>query len=182
MTMNFLKHLLYLIANPVKGWEQIAKYSVPKEIFQAKLFFPIIGVLAVTSFVQFFYNQDESLAYYLQYSIIKIAQFYFGYIISAYLLQNIYSKFFTEQDDQNRLHIFVLYNITVLMGISIVENFFPPNMIDIFNVLPLYVVFIIWKGYSFMNINIPEPRFIIIFTLAIMVPNMILNSFFKLIL
>lgn len=180
--MNFFRYLLYLIANPVKGWEKISKYSVPKEIFQAKLFFPFIGILAVTSFFQFFYNPDETLAYYLQYSIIQVTQYYFGYILSAYLLQNIYSKFFAVDDDQNRLHIFVLYNVTVLIGISIIENFFPPNMIDIFHVLPLYVVFIIWKGYHFMNINIPEPKFVVVFTLAIMVPNMILDSLFKLIL
>ena len=180
--MNFYKYLFLLLINPVKGWEQISKYNVPKEIFQAKVFFPFIGILAVTSFFQFFYLRDESLAYYLQYSIINIAKYYFGYIISSYLLQTIYSRYIKDSAAINKLHIFVLYNMSLLVGFAIVESFFPPNLIDIFKILPLYVAFIVWKGFKFMNIDIKESTFAFVFAVSIIAPCMILNYIFKLIL
>ncbi|MCH5216532.1 MAG: hypothetical protein J1F10_06285 [Muribaculaceae bacterium] len=171
--MNIWTNLILLLTSPVNGWKQIGKYNIPKDYLLSKLFAPLIGLVGISAFALFFYEQGVGIVSILQRAIIQIGGYYFGYNISSYILIA-----YSQNDNKaetNRIFVFCMYCYSLLMIFSIIENLIPPNMVIIFKILPLYVAFIIWKAAEYINIEMSESRFVLVFVLSVMLPYYILS-------
>lgn len=180
--MNFFKKILYLIVSPADGWNDIKKFNVPRTIFATKVFYPLIGIVAISVFVQFFYTASGTLTEYLQRSIIECSRFFFGYTLSGFILT---SKYVVDKSDElfdNKVHIFTLYLYSILIILGVINNLLPVRFpfIDFFQ---LYLIFIIYKGVNFLGIdNKKEWEFTIIASLAIILPSYLIKILLEFIL
>lgn len=166
--MNFFKNILQLIVSPTEGWKSIKKFNVPRPLFTSKVFFPLLGVLAVSVFVQYLYTFTGSLTDYLQKSIIQCSSIYFGYMLSAFALNYYLLKGESEEGTENKVHIFTLYLYSILMMLSIINNLLPVSFpfIDIFH---FYVVYLIFKGVDYLSIKSGDRvKFVVVASLALL--------------
>lgn len=177
--MNFAKNLFLLLVSPSNGWNEIKKFKVPKDIMLAKVFYPIIAVVAISSFAKYFYDPGHALAYYIQNSVICIVKYFFGYLTANYLLCSLYPNLSDDTINSNRLNTFIIYIYSLLAIIGVLNNIL--NNFVFFEILPLYIIFIVWQGISYLKIETSVPKFVIIASLAILVPpvliRVILNFF-----
>lgn len=179
--MNIWNNLIILLTSPVNGWKLVGKYNIPKEYLFSKLFGPLLGLLAISVFVIFFYEPQLGLTSLLQRAISQVGQTYFGYIISVFLLISVSSKNNSEPSHEftTRIHIFCMYCYSLLMIFSIIINIIPPDLIEIFRIMPLYVAFVIWKAKDYINTEFSESKFVIIYALSVLLPYYILSYIFN---
>ena len=90
--MNFWKNIFLLFVAPQLGWQEIGKYNVPKDALLSKMFFPMLAVLALSNVASFFYLSGTSISSFLQKVIVDVGVYFFGYMLSTYLLVMINSK------------------------------------------------------------------------------------------
>lgn len=178
--MNYLKNILLLIASPLNGWAEIKKYNVPKNLMLANVFYPILGLIALSTFVSYLYSDTSGIPYFLENVIANVGRYFFGYLISAYVLSGIFCKN-ENANEINKVHIFVIYNYIILAIISICENLLPVS-IPLLELMPLLLIYIIWRGYNYFKTDMPETKFVVIFTLGIILPMVLLKIMFKLLL
>lgn len=159
--MNFAKNIFLLIVNPSNGWTEIKRFNVPVQNMLSKVYYPLLAVAAVTSFTTILYGNSKALSYFVQISIITFAKFFFGYLISSYLLGVIFPQLSGSKDRENKLHIFLLYNYCILVILDILRNILPVALtfLDIF---PLYIIFVVWKGMDYLNIDENYVKFVVI--------------------
>lgn len=179
--MNFIKNTGLLIVSPANGWKDISKYKIPKDLILRKLYYPLLAILALTSFVGFFYSGGKGLAFYIQFAAINFARYFFGYLISIFLISNVIEFKEEGKSISDRLHVFVLYNYSILVIIEIIENILPiPSAI--LDLLPLYLIYVIWKGMKFLKIENGETKFLILSSIIILLPPFLLKFILNLLL
>ena len=181
--MNFWKNIFLLFVAPQLGWQEIGKYNVPKDALLSKMFFPMLAVLALSNVASFFYLSGTSISSFLQKVIVDVGVYFFGYMLSTYLLVMINSKHIdNDKKKLNDVYQFVIYSYAMLMALTIVENLLPDNLIDVFIILPLYLVYVIWRGYGFIAPKMSEQHFVLTFALSIMAPYLLLSTMLELLI
>ena len=181
--MNFWKNIFLLFVAPQLGWQEIGKYNVPKDALLSKMFFPMLAVLALSNVASFFYLSGTSISSFLQKVIVDVGVYFFGYMLSTYLLVMINSKHIdNDKKKLNDVYQFVIYSYAMLMALTIVENLLPDNLIDVFIILPLYLVYVIWRGYGFIAPKMSEQHFVLTFALSIMAPYLLLSKMLELLI
>lgn len=165
--MNFIKNIFLLIVSPALGWKEIKKFKVPKELLLSRLYYPMLAILALTSFITFFYGEDLQLIDYLQKVICKVGVYFFGYMISSFILCSLLPTISNDKNGANKIHLFVIYCYAILMLFTIIENFIPVT-ITILDFLPFYLIFVIWKGVKYFNDEILSPKFLMMFSASIL--------------
>lgn len=167
--MNFIKQISYLLVAPSLGWSEIKKFSIPKEQLLSRVYYPLLAILALTPFVSFLYGNQHSLSEYLQMSVCCVGVFFFGYMISSYLFCSVFLNKETQKGEINKVHNFVIYNYSILMLFAIISNL-SPIKITLFDILPCYILFIVWCGYKYFDLTITQPKFMALASLIILIP------------
>lgn len=166
--MNFAKYIFFLIVSPTLGWKEIKKFKVPKEILLGKVYYPMMAILAITAFISYFYEGQLTLIDFLQKIISQVGIYFFGYMISSYILCSVLPSISNTKDGANKIHVFVIYIYTILMIISIVRNCIPSAaMVSILEFIPLYIVFVIWKGTKYFNAEEQDSKLFILLSIFI---------------
>lgn len=175
--MNFIKNIFLLLVSPSTGWAEIKKFNVPKEIMLSRVFYPLLAILAISSLALFFYSPGNTLAFYIQNSVICFATYFFGYLTASYFLNSLYPKLSDDPSSANRFSIFIIYCYTILVIIAIINNAL--NNFVFFEILPLYIVFIVWKGIQFLKIETDAPKFVVIVSCMILLPPLLIDLILK---
>lgn len=165
--MNFSKNIFLLIVNPSNGWAEIKRFNVPSQLMLSKVFYPLLAIVALTAFIPFFYGHSEGLSYFIQISIISFVKYFFGYLVASYLLGVIFPKISADKEKGNKLHIFLIYNYCILVILGILGNILPVALtfLDIF---PLYIIFVVWKGMEYLDIDENPAKFVVITSAVIL--------------
>ncbi len=180
--MNFAKNIFLLLVSPESGWKEIKKFKVPKDVLLSKVFYPLIGLNAITSFVSFFYTANTHLPFYIQKAVISCSTYFFGYLIAAYILCSTFPAISNEKDGTNKIHIFAIYNCTILLIIGIIENLLPASF-SFLLILPLYVIYISWRGTDYLNIPQDETvKFVVIASLSLLLPTYLIDRFLSILI
>lgn len=150
--MSFTKNILLLLASPAEGWKSIKKYNVPAQVMLTKVYFPLLAILSITAFVAMFYKSEVSIAYCIQKAIIEFAKFFLGYHLSSYILTGFFPNIAHDTDSANRVNIAILYNLTILVTLNIIENLLPAPWLFL-KIFYVYIFFVSSKCADYLGID-----------------------------
>lgn len=195
--LQFLRYMLQLIISPKNGWADILRANIdPKLLLQSGLY-PLLGATAITCFFAVYYQAEVTLVMALQQAIVVFISYFITYFLAnltfstllnpmmsgAVQGENAGEKEIVHYESDDRLvQTFVLYNVAILASVTFLRNILPIE-ISLLQVLPLGVVFIMWRGVEYLNI--PEKRtgqFMFLSVFSILVPAYLFRYLFQLII
>ena len=158
--MNDLKHLFLLLISPAKTWQKTDKVPYATQIFINKFLYPLMGITAIASFSEYFFN-DISLSRALQLAIIEFVKFFAGFYALVYIVKYFSTYLLEVVQPESRIKRFVGYTLGLYMlfdiCIAIVRSFCEvPPIVDF---LPLLFAYVVWNSQKYMEI--PEQKSIL---------------------
>ena len=185
--LSFLGYIIQLIMNPRRGWEDVASDNPsPRRMLMSGLL-PLIVLTSLTYFVRVFYFTDFTVVDAIQGAVINAVAYFATYFIAVFAISLRIP--YMEKDDEDmlsmdeasaRVEIFSACIVGLLLLITFVSNLIPLD-ISLLHYLPLYSVYVIWKGAEFLRIDLPKiGHFMILAVLPIIVPVYALGYFFYL--
>ncbi|MDE6009287.1 MAG: hypothetical protein K2G90_08785 [Muribaculaceae bacterium] len=145
---NLFLLLFKVMLNPIEGWKSIRRSKVTAEELQRGCFSPLLGLLAISQFVELFFSSRITLANAIEDAVISFVSFFMGYFCIILLLRAIMPKVTTKSLDSDFGKIFVLVNLSTLcIFYSLTELL--PMLWAILIFLPLWTVYIICRGTRF---------------------------------
>jgi len=156
MVLQYLKNLIQLIFAPAKGWEDIADESIDDATAASQFkycFLPAIAICACSWFVRLLYDDTPDFWGILQSAVITFVSLFLSAEASLYILQT-YMPRITVDRRFYRAGVMemIMYSLTFLGFISFIDNVVKVHIVLI-EFLPLYVIFIIWKGGRFLGVE-----------------------------
>ena len=143
--------LLYqLITNPVATWKILSEKqhkNSNNEDFYKNYLFPIIGIIALLSFIGIVIHGKGFDVQLALKTVLKNVMIYGGsfYFISFFLSEFIYPRFELEKDKISS-ELFVGYSSVLIYVVAMLKGLMPfLFFLDIFSI---YSVYIIWTGAS----------------------------------
>ncbi len=145
---NLFLLLFKVMLNPIEGWKSIRRSKVTAEELQRGCFSPLLGLLAISQFVELIFSSRITLANAIEDAVISFVSFFMGYFCIILLLRAIMPKVTTKSLDSDFGKIFVLVNLSTLcIFYSLTELL--PMLWAILIFLPLWTVYIICRGTRF---------------------------------
>ena len=179
---NYLRDIFQLILAPVKGWEDIAIDDYDSRRLLTKGFIPFIIVASMTVFIKAFYHSDASIVILLQQSIVCFLKYFASYFLAAFVFTLYLPTCIEGELSMQRCLTFVIYGLGLLALINIVKNCIPVELAIVF-VMPIYALYILWRGLQYMNISFNGVGiFILLIIFGLLMPPYLLQYLFNLIL
>lgn len=163
--MNFVKYIALLIVSPSEGWKDINKYTIPNNLLLSKLYYPVLAILSLSVFVPFLFGDGSvGLNGVILYALIDFVKYFISFFAISYLLTGIYSNVFKSKNEINKLNNYVVFNLAILVLFNVLRNFMPG--FPFFEIFPLYIIFVIYKGINYVAVPQAEHvKFIILSSL-----------------
>lgn len=155
---SFLKYLFQIILSPAKGWEDMACDLNTNRINVRHLyihaFLPLIATCAATSFLRLFYGADWllCLASAIRVFVALFLTYHLGIHIISWFMPRLVDACVRDSQDQRRLAVEVMMSTAFIALVALVDNVIKVQ-IGLQAFLPFYVVFILWKGCDFLEID-----------------------------
>lgn len=147
--MSPIKKLFKLLITPQKGWNTILQEEETADKLTVSLMYPILGIFALIVFlfeIKFTEQRaDSNIEKAIQYAAVAFIQLFSAYYLISYITKNIFKKY-----DTNRCNIYIIYLISITALFYIVMTIFSEH-IKYITPLSLYVIYIAWAGYKYIN-------------------------------
>lgn len=180
--VKFLLCLLQLIIAPSKGWEAIAQENTATRRLCSEGFYPLIGVVACTMFIRFFYEPEATLPGLLQGAVITFLRYFITYFLASFIFSLFLKPLINGEYNERRCNTFIIYNLSLLALFQLINNCLPVE-ISIFQFLPFFDIFIIWFGIPYLAVNDSKKvLFLLLSILSIMVPPYIFSPLLNIVL
>ena len=168
MIKNILTNLFLLVVFPAKAWQQIAEKKESQDHFLNYYLYPMMGITAISAFGGFF-DSGFTLENALKVVTIDFVQYFVGFFISAFLIDEIRQRLLDEDKNPQLSQKFSGYLLSIYMVVTIALNILPDNF-SFLRFAPLYIIYVAWEGLKHF-LNVPEPRrmtFIVLVSLIIL--------------
>jgi hypothetical protein len=180
--MGFAKKICLLVVSPQDGWKEISKEIVPVQALLRGVMFPMLAVLAITPFANMLYRPEvTSLSFTIQSAIVEFVKYFFGYFLSSYFLGGLFPQLNKSKSSQNKMNVFIAYNMIILILINIVRNLLPTPL-PMVDILQFYVIFVIYKGKDFLGIEENGTKFVVLASVFIILAPFAIGQIFSAIL
>lgn len=178
--LHFLKYLFQLIISPTPGWEDISHDGRDAKRLAVTGLYPLLVITAISSFIGYIYNGDQSFATLLQKAVITFVEFFITYFIAIFMFSLCISKFIDGEQNEKRNMTFITYNIAILALIRIIENSLPVEL-SLIEFLPIYVAIVMWQGMKYMAVNKHKVgQFMLLSIFSIILSPYLLSKLFEL--
>lgn len=178
----YLRDLLQLILAPKKGWEDISADGFDSQCLLKRGFIPFVLIASVTVFVKYFYVSDASLLILLQHAVVCFLKYFVGYFLATFVFTLYLPTCIDGELSMKRCHTFILYGLGLLTLINIIQNCIPVELAISF-VMPIYALFILWRGLQYMSISFNGVgTFLLMIIFSILMPPYLLQYLFNLIM
>lgn len=139
-----------MLVSPSKTWEIIASSTEGEKRHLTDYFYPLIGLVAFTAFLNPFIKGHEqldfrgTLAAGVQFFVVSFASGFFGFFVAARLLNTGLVRWFGQTSDKNKAEVLTVYASTPVLVVSILTRL----LSDFFfmKVLFFYVVVLVWDA------------------------------------
>ncbi|MBR5102603.1 MAG: hypothetical protein IK092_05715 [Muribaculaceae bacterium] len=171
--MSIRKNIALVIISPKIGWEEINQSGISSQKLLSSAFYPLLALLAISSFVPMIYDSTLPLSTCLMNGVIA----FFSYFVTHYLCNYLLAGFFPDLNETKaaayRLDIFVIYNLIFLVILNIFANLLPTQFTPLYFMM-LYTSFMIFKGAQFLGVKQENiTKFVIIASILIILPPII---------
>lgn len=145
-----LRKLLVAIISPKVGWQIIDDSSNSTMRVLSSLFFPFLAILTVSCFVPMLYDStSNTISSSLMNAIVSFSKFFITYFLCSYLLSGFYPQFTRSQVALAKLNNFILYNLLLLIILSILINVLNAEFSPVY-FLFLYMPYMAYRGSDFL--------------------------------
>lgn len=154
-------------------WGYIFSSSTSSRSLEQKLFYPLLGLLAVTSFFQMVYDSSMTLSIGIIIAIIQFVSYYAAYVISS-LCISFFLPYTQEQGkttSDGRIRVLVLYCMSIMVILDIIQNFLPAEYI-LLNIIPVYIIYLVLCCSSYFHVRKDKELLFVIaaFCMIVFVP------------
>lgn len=145
-----LKHLYSLLSGlilaPDKTWRTLdGKQELNNEDFYKSYLYPVVGIIALTSFVGIWIEaKDFQLQVALKIVIKETITYFGGFYLAAYGLFRLSGKRFGLVADFQHFERFVGYSSSAIYVVACINALF--QSLFFFQIFILYTVYIVWHG------------------------------------
>ncbi len=142
------KLLLGMMINPVQGWKNIRRAQLTVEDVGRECFFPLIGIAAVSCFLEFFWQKSLGLNQVTITALKVFVSFFFGNFLVLLLIKWTFPKDIKDIADSDFGKEFVMFNLSTLALFYTLYGCFP--MIGpVLVFLPIWTVYLVLRGSRF---------------------------------
>ena len=172
--------LLNIMFNPVEGWKKLRRSKISIEKIQSGCFYPLLAILAICKFSDYFYSVNVTLQNVITQAVISFVSFFFGYFCIQMFLSWFLSKETSDHIEEKFAKEYILVSLSTLVIFTIFIELLP-MIWPILIFLPLWTLYIMFKGVRFFHLpSNKEMKFYIITSIVMigvpMVIEMGLNS------
>ncbi len=156
--LRFLRQILQLVLRPANGWEDIAadlgaEPGEAERVYRAD-FLPLISICSASSLVRILYGADFLGAF--SQGLVMFVALFLSYYIACWVLASWMPGIAGRgSDDSRRYQLMVMYTLAIIALVGLLVNVVKVRM-AILSFLPLYTVFVLWKGCRFAGV--PQPK------------------------
>lgn len=180
--LYYLRDALQLVLAPVKGWEDISADGLDDNLLLKQGLFPLLVLTAISSFISLIFEADVSIVGVLQQAIITFIKYFATYYLACLVFTLYLPRCISGEFSLKKCHTFIIYGITLLSLVNIVENCIPVELAVLF-IMPIYVLYILWRGLRYMSVSFNGVgTFILITILSILLPPYLLQYLFAIVL
>jgi len=176
--MQLLKNIILSIVSPRVGWEEINTAGIKPDDVLSHAYFPLLGVLALTTFVPMIYDSTLTLMGQLMMAICLFVSYFVAYYIGIYLLGGLYPELVKTQGASDRLSDYVVYCLIFLVIMDIIKNLLPIDLTLVIFV-KLFMFWMAYRGMEYLRLDDGKrTRFLIFSSLLIFfTPTLIAKCF-----
>ena len=150
--MGMIKNIAHVIVSPQDGWETVNMSDCRTQDLLSKAFYPLLGVLALSSFVPMIaYDHTITLAQSLTGAMIAFFSYFVTYFVAVQVLGMAFPELVNTKVASDRLSDYVLYNLIILVLVSIVRNILPTDFMPIAIMGFLYVPWVAYRGTAYLG-------------------------------
>ncbi len=165
--LQILRYLIQLILSPGHGWDDLAEESPDPDVLLRKGLYPLTILAAITEFVGVFFGLKAFSQALL--SAILLLGTYFLSIFIGRLSFDIYFDAIPQYEvDTRRQDTLVVCGLGLMAFFQVLKNCLPWELV-VFNFFPIFVVLILAKATSYMNIPRREDVKFILVTASVLV-------------
>ncbi|MCH5232704.1 MAG: hypothetical protein J1E78_03625 [Muribaculaceae bacterium] len=146
------KLMFEILFNPVQGWKKLRRSNVSVQRVQSGCFYPLLAILALSNFVDFFYTVNASLSEVVTKAVVAFVSYFFGYFCIIMLLKTFLAKNVAEYFSRPYGENFVVMSLSTLALFSIFIEILP-MLWPILIFLPLWTIYIMYKGTKYFKMQ-----------------------------
>lgn len=150
--LSFLKYLLQLVMSPHRGWEEVSADSRSAEQLTQTGLYPLIGIAALSEFIQYFYVRELGLITLLERALAEFVTYFATYFIARTVLEMAMPSLVSGEPNARKIDRLVIYSLSLMVIIEIIANALPVN-IPIVTFLPIVVLVVIWKSSLYLSVR-----------------------------
>lgn len=149
------KLLFGVMFNPVEGWKRIRRQKIAAEGIQAGCFYPLLALLALSKFSDYFYSVNVSLKMVISQSVVAFVSYFFGYFTILFLLSILLPKSVSDNFDKDFGKSYILIGLSTLVLFSFITNLLP-MLWPVLIFLPLWTLYLLYQGSRFFKLAEPQ--------------------------
>lgn len=154
--------LLLIMFNPVEGWKRMRRESITPENLQSGCFYPVLALLALSKFSDYYYSVNVTLSNIVTSAVIAFVSFFFGYFCILFLLSKLLVANTRKNFEENFGKNYIIVGLTTLAIFSIITDLLP-MLWPVLIFLPLWTLYLLYKGSRFFQMaKNQELRFLVI--------------------
>lgn len=175
--MYLIKNIILVIISPKVGWDSVNQSGIPSSTLLARVFFPLLGLLALSAFVPRVYDSTLEWTTLVTSAILQCAAFFFNYYISSYLLSGFYPEITKTQAGMSRLNSYIIHILSYLILLNLISNVMPIDFTPVL-FLMVYVLWIATQGTEYLGIK-PEKKtkFVLLASVFMLLAPIFINFF-----
>ena len=143
--------LFKIMFNPVEGWKSLRRSRNNIESLQGGCFYPILALLAVSHFAEFFYSVNATLSSVMTQAVVTFVAFFFSFFCIQLILSWVMPKELISAFDNTYGKEYILISLSTLALFSIITNILP-MLWPILIFLPIWTLYIMFKGVRFFKL------------------------------
>lgn len=149
---TYLRHLFQLILSPGRGWEDVSASCPDPEEMMRRGLYPLLGVAALTVFVQRAYDSTLELSTMLEHAIVVFGAYFASIFLSRLLLEVTLPRVVDGELNLRKCSVLTVCTIGLMVLIQILSNVLPSGL-TMLRFLPLLVVVTIYRGAQYLCVK-----------------------------
>ncbi len=181
MTMlTFYKLLFQLILSPAQGWSDISYASMPVRRLVSSGLYPLLAVTGLTMLLKGVYHPgSETWTVLIEMAIVDFVKFFVCYYIAVFFFSSYIHRFSDAEPSEKRVHTFVIFSISQLALMNLLENCLPIDL-TVIGFLAIYVAVVMLRGVKYMAVRPDKVESFMIFAVCtVIVPCYLLGWLFN---
>ena len=179
---SFIKEVLKVVIAPRQGWHDTEKAALPVRLLLLQGYIPFISIVSLSAFLPLIYRSSATPSACLLEAISVFIRYFIGYFAASFFLGFTLRRLHADDETLSveKTDRLVLYTLASLALISLVSNLCPVEL-ALLQMLPLYVVYIIWEASWHMLV--PADRrlqFLGVSVISCVTPLFLVHLFFAL--